>query len=205
MDYSKANSLQKATAYLVVWITPEGKNITCMLHARRDPSESIQQPVLVMLIIQEASTPYITNSCGENSQSYTKGQNCHDDVIKCKYFPRYWPFVRGIHRWPVNSPHKGQRCLALMYSLICFDVFFDLSKRMSKQSRRRWVETPSPSLWRHCNSGKPSHVTSPCNKYSRIWQLLPIHPCRHSSSGHSPFRSSQGSSQLQGLPHATPK
>ena len=21
--------------------------------------------------------------------------------------PRYWPFVRGIHRWPVNSPHKG--------------------------------------------------------------------------------------------------
>ena len=20
--------------------------------------------------------------------------------------PRYWPFVRGIHRWPVNSPHK---------------------------------------------------------------------------------------------------
>ena len=21
--------------------------------------------------------------------------------------PRYWPFVSGIHRWPVNSPHKG--------------------------------------------------------------------------------------------------
>ena len=21
--------------------------------------------------------------------------------------PRYWPFVRGIHRWPVNSPHRG--------------------------------------------------------------------------------------------------
>ena len=21
--------------------------------------------------------------------------------------PRYWPFVRGIHRWPVDSPHKG--------------------------------------------------------------------------------------------------
>ena len=24
-----------------------------------------------------------------------------------KTFPRYWPFVRGIHRSPVNSPHKG--------------------------------------------------------------------------------------------------
>ena len=32
----------------------------------------------------------------------------HDDVIKWKYFPRYWPFVRGIHRSPVNSSHKGQ-------------------------------------------------------------------------------------------------
>ena len=32
----------------------------------------------------------------------------HDDVIKWKDFPRYWPFVRGIHLSPVNSPHKGQ-------------------------------------------------------------------------------------------------
>ena len=32
----------------------------------------------------------------------------HDDVIKWKYFPRYWPFVRGIHRFTVNSIHKGQ-------------------------------------------------------------------------------------------------
>ena len=32
----------------------------------------------------------------------------HDDVIKWKHLPRYWPFVRGIHRSPVNSSHKGQ-------------------------------------------------------------------------------------------------
>ena len=32
----------------------------------------------------------------------------HDDVIKRKHFPRYWPIVRGIHRSPVNSPQKGQ-------------------------------------------------------------------------------------------------
>ena len=43
----------------------------------------------------------------------------HDDVIKWKHFPRNWPFVRGIHRSPVNSPHKGQWCGALMFSLIC--------------------------------------------------------------------------------------
>ena len=43
----------------------------------------------------------------------------HDDVIKWKHFPRYWPFVRGIHQWPVNFPHKGQWRGALMFSLIC--------------------------------------------------------------------------------------
>ena len=47
------------------------------------------------------------------------GDHCwHDDVIKWKHFPRYWPFVRGIHRSPVNSPHKGQWRGALMFSLI---------------------------------------------------------------------------------------
>ena len=43
----------------------------------------------------------------------------HDDAIKWKHFPRYWPYVRGIHRSPVNSPHKGQWRGALMFSLIC--------------------------------------------------------------------------------------
>ena len=42
-----------------------------------------------------------------------------DDVIKWKHFPRYWPFVRGIHRSPVNYPHKGQWRGVLMFSLIC--------------------------------------------------------------------------------------
>ena len=55
------------------------------------------------------------------------------------------PFVRGIHRSPVSSPHKGQWHGALMFSLIC------LNKRLSKQSWGWWFETPSCPLWRHCN------------------------------------------------------
>ena len=43
----------------------------------------------------------------------------HDDVMKWMHFPRYWSFVRGIHRSPVNSPHKGQWRGALMFALIC--------------------------------------------------------------------------------------
>ena len=70
----------------------------------------------------------------------------HDDVIKWKHFPRNWPFVRGIHLSPVNSPHKGQWRGALMFSLICA-----LNKRLSKQSWGWWFETPSGLLWRHCN------------------------------------------------------
>ena len=42
----------------------------------------------------------------------------HDDAIKWKHFPRYWTFVRGIQRSPVNSAHKGQWRETLMFSLI---------------------------------------------------------------------------------------
>ena len=43
----------------------------------------------------------------------------HDDIIKWKHFPRYWPFVRWIHRSPVSSPHQGQWRGILMFSLTC--------------------------------------------------------------------------------------
>ena len=36
-----------------------------------------------------------------------------------KHFSRYWPFLRGIRRWPVNSPDKDQWHGALVLSLIC--------------------------------------------------------------------------------------
>ena len=39
--------------------------------------------------------------------------------MKWKHFRRCWPFVRGIHRSTVNSPHKDQWRGAMMFSLIC--------------------------------------------------------------------------------------
>ena len=65
----------------------------------------------------------------------------HDDVIKWKHFPRYWPFG---DRWPVNSSHKVTRS---------FDVSFDLrpNKRLSKQLWGWWFVPSSRSLWRQCN------------------------------------------------------
>ena len=60
----------------------------------------------------------------------------HDDVIKWKHFPRYWPFVRGIHRSPVNSPHKGQWRRALMFSLIYARINSWVNNREAGDLRR---------------------------------------------------------------------
>ena len=56
-------------------------------------------------------------------------------------------FVRGT---TVTGGFPSQRPVAVTQS---FDVYFDLllDKSLSKQSRRRWFETPWRSLWRHCN------------------------------------------------------
>ena len=42
----------------------------------------------------------------------------HGDLIKWKYFLRYWPCVREIHRWLVVT-HKGQWRGDLMFSFMC--------------------------------------------------------------------------------------
>ena len=68
----------------------------------------------------------------------------HDDVIKWKHFPRYWPFVQGIHRSPVNSPHKDQRSGALMFSMI-YAWIYSWAKNGEAVDLRRYP------LGRHCN------------------------------------------------------
>ena len=65
--------------------------------------------------------------------------SCYRDTWK--HFSRYWPFVRGIHRSPVTSPHKGQWRGVLTFYLICAWI----------KGWVKWFETPSRSLWCHCN------------------------------------------------------
>ena len=94
----------------------------------------------------------------------------HDDVIKWKHFPRYWSFVRGIHRSPVYSPHKGQWRGALMFSLICA-----LKRRLSKQSWGWWFEAPSRSLCRHCNAGQIRYFRDnviTCQRLPHYWSFV---------------------------------
>ena len=91
----------------------------------------------------------------------------HYDVIKWKQFRRYWSLLRGIHRSPVVSLTNAS------------DVFFDLrlNIRRSKQSKRRWFETPAHSLWRHRNET----TQGPFNKhgYTLISAWISNHiPCK---------------------------
>ena len=60
----------------------------------------------------------------------------HNDVIKWTHFPRYWPFVRGIHRSPVNSPHKGQWRGALLLYWTCAWINSWVSNREASDLRR---------------------------------------------------------------------
>ena len=93
-------------------------------------------------------------------KSYCKiNRVAHDDVIKWKHFSRYWPFVWGIHRSPVNSPDKCQWRGALVFSLICVWINGWVNNREAIDLRRyrahydvtvmRWFETAWHSC--HCN------------------------------------------------------
>ena len=106
----------------------------------------------------------------------------HRDIIawwrhQMKTFSGYWPFVWGIHRSPMKSPHKG---------LWSFDIFFDLrlNKRLSKQWWSWWFDVLSCSLWRHCNdqpccikTQKETECTNLINRNTLIHKQLETHWC----------------------------
>ena len=62
---------------------------------------------------------------------------------------------------PLRGGFTGQRLIPAQRPVTRnFGVFFDLrlNKLLSKQSKRRWFETPSRSLWRHCNGTSQSEA-----------------------------------------------
>ena len=71
--------------------------------------QSLTRPTTTWRIIKALST--LLTLCAENPM-------IHDDVIKWKHFPRYWPFVWGIHRSRWIPRTKGQWCGDFMFSLI---------------------------------------------------------------------------------------
>ena len=129
----------------------------------------------------------------------------HYNVIKWKHFPRNWPFVRGIHRSLVNSPHKGQWRGALMFSLICvwrndwennredgdlrryrahYDVIIMISIHATIMAASRWIPVtkglaPVPlSIFR---SNSKFDENSECSSFEYTRPITTIFCTRHDS------------------------
>ena len=104
------------------------------------PGRRYKQNNVLVLLVMCQGTPsrwlkYL-NCKRWGLSDYLSAPLIHDDVIKWKQFPRYWPFVRGIHRPPVNSPHKGQWRGALMFSVICGRINGWVNNREAGDLRR---------------------------------------------------------------------
>ena len=88
---------------------------------------------------------FIMHSCGSSVSNVVKSLA---GIMIWKHFPHYCPFVKGIHRWPVDTPHKRR----VMSS---FGVFFViiLNKLWKKQSSFWWFKAPckAPMCWHRMN------------------------------------------------------
>ena len=74
-----------------------------------------------------------------------------------KYFQRYWLFVRGIHRSPVNSPHKGH---AVKWS---FDMRLNKKGWCQLIRGHVWYPTDSPIATRQGLCSGLLLSRSPCS------------------------------------------
>ena len=72
---------------------------------------------------------------------------------------------------PVTGEFPAQRPVTLT-----FDVFFDLrlNKRFYKQSWSWWFQTPSRSLWRHCNGLAVTTRTALVELF-KTWSMIMAH------------------------------
>ena len=64
---------------------------------------------------------------------------------ECEAFPRYWPYVRGMHPSPMDSSHKGQWRKTFLFSSNCSCENGWANNRDAGDLRRH------RSIWRHCS------------------------------------------------------
>ena len=74
----------------------------------------------------------------------------------------YWPFVWGIHRWPMNSPHKRQWRGVLMFPLICWINVWANNREAGDLRRHR----------AHCNVSVMDQKAREPESVSRLWCVM---------------------------------
>ena len=155
--------------------------------------QSIEEYIINGLQYVEITTPSKVDDCWQDTLHCNPfkaliGIHSYDDVIKWKYFLPYWPFVRGIHRSTVNSPHKGQWGGALMLSLICTWINAWLNNGEAGDLRRRHDFFFHYNIWGcMCSTGPfqyrwlKGYIYSPCHyhhhlgsiHFSRCYHIFP--------------------------------
>ena len=64
--------------------------------------------IIFPIVLKKSGELNIASKISLSTDNDDMKAKSHDDVIKWKHVPCYWPFARGIHRSPMNSHHKGQ-------------------------------------------------------------------------------------------------
>ena len=131
----------------------------------------------------------------------------YDDVIKWKHFLRYWPFVRGIHRSSVNSPHKWRGALIFFICVwingwvnnpeagdlrryrVHYDVIVMTSRQHVSLIRQMNTDKIKYVTWNEyakCTEQKtPVTWTVQCLKNRRCYWWLPLN-CHNAPWGYNP-------------------
>ena len=90
-------------------------------------------------VLQDISFSWLLNHCGIHPVHY--------DVIRWKHFPRYWPFVRGIHRWAwINSWGNNHEAGDLTHHRAHYDVIV-----MQNISTATPVKVSADCIW-YCSN-----------------------------------------------------
>ena len=99
------------------WMNPDGYELISPNKNRMTNGKHNKTMYIFHLIYSTNGTNIIFYLPSGNTSylMFSRRLKPHDDVIKWKHFPRYWPLVWGIHRSPVNSPHKCQWRGTLMF------------------------------------------------------------------------------------------
>ena len=137
------NSLIQSTATHI-------EHIDGLMQKRRNSSALEMEFYLIRMRHSISCCRILTTDC-----------DTQDDVIKWKNVPRNWPFVRGIHRWPMNSPHKGQWRGALMFSLICVWMGDWVNNREAGDLRRHRAHNVVTVMILHWNANFLLKFSSP--------------------------------------------
>ena len=93
----------------------------------------------------------------------------HDDIIKWKHFPCYWPFVRGIHRSLVISLYKDQCRWASMFFFICTWINRWVNNREAGDLRRHRAHFNDVIIVMEVSSAIFKSIIWSATKYSKCF------------------------------------